>query len=160
MRLFFDTNILLDVLLQREPFYRPSGRVWTLAETGAHRGFVSAISFNNTYYILRKQSGGDLARRSLRLIRGLFHPVAVDVRVLDEALDSGLTDFEDAVQLCCALRCRADHLITRDPDDFRSASISVLTPSELLAVLALNGPAAREDQPRDDGLTTAAARVP
>ena len=49
--------MLLDVLLRREPFYRSSARVWTLAETGAHAGFVSAISFNNVFYLLRKQGG-------------------------------------------------------------------------------------------------------
>ena len=57
LRLFLDTNILLDVLLRREPFYRSAARVWTLAETGAHEGFVSAISFNNVFYPRVSDSG-------------------------------------------------------------------------------------------------------
>lgn len=136
LRLFLDTNILLDVLLRREPFYRSAARVWTLAETGAHEGFVSAISFNNLFYIVRKHGGVAPAHRSLRLIRSVFRPVDVDARLLDEALAANGADFEDTVQLCCALRCRADYLVTRDHDGFGAASLSIVTADELLAVVA------------------------
>ena len=112
--------------------------MWTLAETGAHAGFVSAISFNNVFYLLRKQGGSDRAHRSLRLIRSVFRPVEVDARLLDEALEANGADFEDTVQLCCALRCAADYLVTRDHDGFRAAPVSVVTADELLAVLAVD----------------------
>ena len=130
--------MLLDVLLRREPFYRSSARVWTLAETGAHAGFVSAISFNNVFYLLRNQGGSDRAHRSLRLIRSVLRPVEVDARLLDEALAANGADFEDTVQLCCALRCGADYLVTRDHDGFRAAPVSIVTADELLAVLAVD----------------------
>lgn len=128
------------MLLRREPFYRSSARVWTLVETGAHHGFVSAISFNNVFSIARKHGGTEPAHRSLRMIRSVFRPVEVDTRLLDEALAANGADFEDAVQLCCALRCGADYLITRDHDGLRAAPVSIVTADELLTVLALDGP--------------------
>lgn len=133
--------MLLDVLMRRDPFYRPAARVWTLAETGAHQGFVSAISFNNVFYVVRKHGDAGQARRSLQLIRSVFRPVAVDTRLLDEALAADGPDFEDTVQLCCALRCGANYLITRDHDGFREAPLPVVTADEMLSVLALDGEA-------------------
>jgi len=70
MRVFVDTNLLLDVLARREPFYTVSARVWTLAETGACEALISAISFNNIYYIVRKARDTATARRALIPGRG------------------------------------------------------------------------------------------
>ena len=143
LRLFLDTNVLLDVLMRREPFYGSSARVWTLAETGTHHGFVSAVSFIDVYHLLRKHGGDDRAHQSLHLIRSVFRPVEVDTRLLDEALavsggDFEDGDFEDTVQLRSALRCGADYLVTRDRDGFQSAPVSIVTADELLAVLAVD----------------------
>ena len=70
----------------------------------------------------------------------------MDTRLLDEALAANGADFEDAVQLCCARRCDADYLITRDHGGFRAARVPIVTADELLTVLALDGPPA--DRPR------------
>lgn len=84
------------------------------------------------------------------MIRSVFRPVEVDTRLLDEALAANGADFEDTVQLCCALRCGADYLITRDHDGFRAAPVSIVTADELLTVLALDGPASPGRPPADD----------
>ena len=78
-----DTNVLLDVLARREPFYAAASRIWTLAERGSVRAFVSAVSFNNVYYIVRKAAGKDQADLALRLMRNIFEVVAVDARILN-----------------------------------------------------------------------------
>lgn len=138
LRLFLDTNVLLDVLMRREPFYGSSARVWTLAETGTHHGFVSAVSFITVYYLLRKHGGDQRAQQSLHLIRSVFRPVEVDTRLLDEALAVSGGDLEDTVQLRSALRCGADYLVTRDRDGFQSAPVPIVTADELLAVLSVD----------------------
>lgn len=135
MTAFFDTNVLLDVLARREPFYAAASRIWTLAERGSLRAFVSAISFNNVYYITRKAAGKEQADLALRLLRDVFEVVAVDARILNLAMDDHLGDFEDAVQFHSAIAARARHLVTRNPTDFPSGTIAVLSPDEYLALV-------------------------
>ena len=72
MKLFIDTNLLLDVLAEREPFYASAARVWSLCETGVCKGFVSATSFNNVFYIVRRARNADVARKALVLMRDIF----------------------------------------------------------------------------------------
>ena len=132
-KVFLDTNVLLDVLAKREPFYRASALVWTLAESGKVAGMISTISFNNIYYILRRQSGGAGAKTAVRLLHGIFTVVPPDNRILNQALDSEMADFEDSLQFFSALHAGAQCIITRNPDDFPSGHISILTPEEFLA---------------------------
>jgi predicted nucleic acid-binding protein len=133
MNVFVDTNVLLDVLARREPFYRDSVAVWTLAEQGRIRGLISAISFTNIFYVVRKLRNASTAFRTMTLLRDSFVPVACDEQVLHQAIDAGFKDFEDAVQYFSALRADAACLLTRDPDHFPSSGLTVLTPSEFLA---------------------------
>ena len=133
MRVFVDTNVLLDVLARRDEFYDPSARIWTLAERGEIEAFISAISFNNVYYIIRKARDKKTADTAMKLLRDVFDSVAPDTRIVNQAIDSEFRDFEDAVQFHSAVRCQADHLITRNPGDFPTTKPAVLTPEEFLA---------------------------
>ncbi|MBN1912044.1 MAG: PIN domain-containing protein [Pirellulales bacterium] len=133
MDVFLDTNVLMDVLLDREPFVADSQQVWLLAERGKIRGLVSAISFPNVYYVVRKLSGVRQANRMMIMLRDVFVPVACDEQVLQQAIDAGFKDFEDAIQYFTALRADADCLVSRNPKHFRDPDIPVLTPSEFLA---------------------------
>lgn len=135
MTALIDTNVLLDVLARREPFYAAASRVWTLAERGSTRALVSAISFNNVYYIVRKASGKVQADLALRLMRDIFEVVAVDARIVDLAMeDRSVDDFEDAIQLYSAIQSHAPHLVTRNTSDFPKERVSVLSPDEFLAL--------------------------
>lgn len=136
MRVFVDTNVLLDVLARREPHFADAARLWSLAESGQIAAFVSAISFVNTYYLIRKASGSRKAANALRLLRGVFEPIVVDGQILNQAMDSRLTDFEDAVQYFCALRAQAECLVTRNPGDFPKGPLPIVSPAEFLALLA------------------------
>jgi predicted nucleic acid-binding protein len=135
MRIFVDTNLLLDVLARREPFYPAAARVWTMAETGACEALISEISFNNIYYIVRKARDAGAARRALVLLRDVFASVAPDQRILNQAIDSDIPDFEDAVQLYSALHARADYLLTRNVGDFPAGILPILAPDEFLSLL-------------------------
>lgn len=83
MRVFVDTDVLLDVLGKREPFWPQSARLWHLAESGRVTALISAISFNNCFYVFRKQGGRDRAYRAITILRDVFHPVSLSVQILN-----------------------------------------------------------------------------
>ncbi len=134
MKIFVDTNILIDVLARRRPFYADSAAVWTLAEEGRIEGLVSAVSFTNIFYVVRKLADAKTARRTLALLRNAFTPVGCNGRILNLAMDSDFKDFEDAVQYFSAVQAGAECMISRNPHDFpRTSQCPVLTPAEFLA---------------------------
>ena len=130
---FIDTNVLIDVLAEREPFYADSARVWTLAEQGQIKGVISAISFNNIYYVIRRLRTGQVANRMMVLLRDMFTPIPLDRQILDQAIDFGWDDLEDAIQYFSAIRAEADCIVSRDTRAFPQSDLPVLTPAELLA---------------------------
>ena len=132
MTVFVDTNVLLDVLGKREPFFDDAAALWTLVERRLIEGVISAVSVTNIYYIVRRLESRAVALKSLRKIRRIFRVAACDESVIDRALQSDLKDFEDAVQLATAEFADAACLVTRNPAHFANDSIPVLTPAEFL----------------------------
>ena len=133
MKVFIDTNVLLDVLAKRRRFYRDSVRIWSLAEQGSVCGLISAISFNNIYYVVRKVRGSRTAERVLGMLRDVFTPVVLDGQILNQAIAAGFKDFEDAIQYHSALHAGAACIISRNPSDFPEGDIPAVTPAEFLA---------------------------
>ena len=137
MRVFLDTNVLLDVLAAREPHFEAAARVWTLAEEGRLEGLVSPLSFSNIYYIASKSAGRAQARRMLRSLQGVFRVATCDDQIVRQAVDAEWDDFEDAVQYFSAVHAKADCLVSRNADHFADSEIPVLSPAEFLATQAL-----------------------
>jgi predicted nucleic acid-binding protein len=135
VRLLVDTNVLLDVIGHREPHWRAASRVWTLAETGHLDACISAISYNNIYYIVRRWGGRDRAEHALCLLRDIFETVDLTRKVLMQAMDAGLPDFEDAIQYFSAVHAGADIIVTRNLADFPRTGPTAITPAEWLATL-------------------------
>ncbi len=133
MRVFLDTNVVLDVLGERRPFVEHAKPVWMLAERGRITGLVSALSFSIVFYIVRRYADAQTAMQSLRYLRANFTPVACDQGVIDHALASDFPDFEDAVQYFSARNASAECIVTRDTGHFRSAAIPILSPEQFLA---------------------------
>ncbi len=132
MNVFVDTNVLLDVLGKRKPFYTHSVGVWTLAEQGRIRGFVSVTSFNNIYYVTRKLQTRQAVNRMMVFLRDTFEPVPLDKQILDQAIDADFKDLEDAIQYFSAIRAGAACIVSRDASAFPRSGLPVLTPAELL----------------------------
>ncbi len=132
-RLFLDTNVLLDHLLDREPFADDATALWSMAERREVVGLVSAISFNFVYFIVRHEAGERAARRAIKGMRDIFEIVEVDAQIIHQAIDSGFGDFEDGMQHACALRGRASHLVTRDLPGFRRSQVPVVRPDVYLS---------------------------
>jgi predicted nucleic acid-binding protein len=132
MKLLIDTNVLLDVLTRREPFYQDSSKVWEYIESGRAEGHVSAISFNNVYYIVRRLGHRRKANRAVKLLSQLFQVAAVDADTLDRAIASSMRDFEDAIQWACAVQIDANQIITRNTKDYPAANPVAVSPTEFL----------------------------
>jgi predicted nucleic acid-binding protein len=133
MNVFLDTNVLMDVLLERKPFAAASRKVWFLAERGKISGLVSALTFPNIYYIVRKVRGLEAATAMMTMLRDTFVPVALDEQILQQAMDAKFSDFEDAIQYFSALRSVAVCLVTRNPAHFPCSTLPVLSPAGFLA---------------------------
>lgn len=134
MNILIDTNILLDVLAAREPFYAAAAAIWSLAERREVQAYVSAISFNNVYYVIRKIGGKEKAEKAMRLMRDTFGIIAPDAQIIAQAIDASCDDFEDAVQLYSAVRAKANCLVTRNPGDYPCGDPAILMPEEFLAL--------------------------
>lgn len=134
-RALIDINVLLDVLAHRVPFADSAGHVWSAVESGRVRGLVSANSFTTVYYLLRRASNHSTAFRAVKLVRDVFEIIPVDAQVIQQAIESPMGDFEDAVQYHSAVRSRADCIVTRDVRHFRGAELPVIVPGAFLASL-------------------------
>ena len=134
-RPLIDINVLLDVLGEREPFLADAERIWTAAETKQIDGLISADSFSTLYYLLRQASNARTAQRGISLLLSVFEVVEIDKQILQQALDSPVKDFEDAIQYHCAVRGKADCIVTRDLRHYRNADLPVMSPDAFLAAL-------------------------
>jgi predicted nucleic acid-binding protein len=97
---------------------------------------VSAISYNNIFYVLRKQLGRAGAFDAVKLVRNSFHMVPFDEPLLDDAIAMPLADLEDAIQAAAARRVNADYIVTRNPADFTASGVIAVTAVDFLALLA------------------------
>lgn len=131
-RLFLDTNIVVDLLAKREPFYKDAVRLFTMAYNKQVELVVAPISYTTASYLLRHH-GSEGVRNLLANFRQLSHVATTDERVIDDSIASLFADFEDAVQYYTALKVKADVIITRNVDDFALAKLPVMTAAEYLA---------------------------
>jgi predicted nucleic acid-binding protein len=132
LKIFVDTNVLLDVLGKRVTFYGAAAAIWTLAEQRKIEAIISAVSFTNIFYIVRKLESRATAMKAIRQLRKVFVLAACDEEVISKALDLDFKDFEDGVQLASAVRAKAFCLVTRNPSHFARDLLPILTPREFL----------------------------
>ena len=128
-----DANILLDVLQNREPHVQASSVIWKLCETEKARGYVSALTFANLVYIMRKELSPKNIEETLHALSLIFEFVDFNISDLSHAAELNWDDYEDAVQSVTAERVHADYIITRNVKDFAKSKVIAFTPSELIA---------------------------
>lgn len=132
-QLLIDTNIIIDLLAKREPFYEDAAKLFSLADKNMVRLSVSSLSFANTNYLLQKTYSSVVAKEILRKFKILTIVLSLDDKIVDLSLnDSGFSDFEDAIQYYSAIENNQDIIITRNLRDFKSSKIPVLTAGEFL----------------------------
>jgi predicted nucleic-acid-binding protein len=133
-RVLFDSDVLLDVLAQRQPFVVASAQALNVVTQPQVQGYVSGHAVTNIFYILRRQVGGETARELL--LRLLQHLRIADVtdEVIRSALQSTMTDFEDAVTSEAANAAGVEVIVTRNSPDFVASVIPAVLPEEFLAI--------------------------
>ncbi|HTA45683.1 MAG TPA: PIN domain-containing protein [Bryobacteraceae bacterium] len=134
-RLLFDINVILDVALRRQPHFQASATLWAAIELGKAEGLVSGHAATTIYYLFAQAHGKAAAGQSLALLMRLFTVAATDGPTIQEALDSGAGDFEDAVTAAAARRASCDFIVTRDPKGFRGSKVRALSPEAVLPLL-------------------------
>lgn len=139
MRLFLDTNIVLDVLARREPWLPDSAAVLSLLEADGFEGVVAAHSITTLHYLCVKELGRERATLALLDLLKLVSVAPLDQDMILKAIALGWGDFEDAIQMLSAHEIGADYLVTRNRSDFNASPIPVVTPSELLSILRSEG---------------------
>ena len=133
MKIMCDTNIILDVLLEREPFVDDSYKVLSLCEKHRIDGFVSASSVTDIYHLVRKYTHStDLAYKAVGKLLEIVKVCSVTNNDVLTAFQKKATDFEDCLVATCAKSIRCDCIVTRNKKDFEDFDIPLLTPSELL----------------------------
>ena len=133
MKLLIDGNILLDVLQKREPYYEDSAKIWKMCETDLVQGYVSALTFANLVYVMRKELDAEKINEVLKKLSLIFTFEDLNVADINAAADMQWNDFEDAIQAATARRIHANHIITRNVRDFTKSEVVAFTPAEVLA---------------------------
>ena len=131
-KVFVDTDVVLDLLAERIPFFHFSAVLFTFAEMKKLELYTSPLILANTFYILRKQLGNDGAKSALRKLRILLHVVDSSESIIDKALNSDFSDFEDAIQYYTALEHGINVILTRNLRDYKKTSVIVQTPEAYL----------------------------
>lgn len=131
-KVFVDTDIVLDLLSNREPFYTPSAHLFSEADKGKTKIYVSSLSFSNLNYILSRQYSADQARKKLLKFKTLVNVLAVTDKVVELALSSDFKDFEDGLQYFTAIENNLKTLLTRNLKDYKTAEITVMTAEQFL----------------------------
>ncbi len=134
-KLFLDTNVVLDLLGEREPFYFAAAKIATLADKGKITVAVSALTYSTVFYLLSRAEDIEVAKEKIRKFKVLAETSDLTDKILDKGLASEFSDFEDALQYYCALEKDCTLLITRNGKDFRESTIPVMTPDEYLSSL-------------------------
>jgi predicted nucleic acid-binding protein len=135
VKVLLDTNIILDVALERQPFFDDSETIISLAEQGQIEGYICASSFGDLYYIIRKAKGRDLALEFLREIVTLCQIATVDSNAINMALTINFRDFEDAIKYSTAVLSNFDVIVTRNSSDFPVTTPRIMTPQQLIQEL-------------------------
>jgi predicted nucleic acid-binding protein len=136
MRVLFDTNIVLDVLLRRAPWHVEADVLWQANDAGRITAYISATTVTDIWYIARKLPfGPDTGLRAVRICLAAFKICSVSRATLELALSLPGSDFEDHVQVACVQLEPLDALVTRDTGSFTGVACPVFSPSELIARL-------------------------
>jgi len=133
MNVLLDTNVMMDILEEREPFYKDSVAALKLISSINAKCYFSASSAKDVFYLIKKHTGDFiLAKKAIVTISKIAFFCDTTKQDIQEALLSDIIDFEDAVLIASAIRDRIDFIITRNINDFANSIIPAITPTEFL----------------------------
>ena len=130
--LYLDTNIVLDLLAERMPFYTEAAKLFSLADKKKLKLSISSLCLADAHFILSRQNPEIEVRKVLRKFKVLVNVLPLDDKITDLALNSDFKDFEDAIQYFTAIENDQDLIITRNQHDFKESKIPVMTAGEFI----------------------------
>ena len=131
--LFIDTDVIIDFLIDRKPFSREAAKIFTLIDQKKLKGYASALTFSNLYYVLRKFESHNKVILKLDSLSNLIVVLKVDDQIIRSAINSGFPDFEDSIQYFCAADYKKiEVIITRNTRDYKNSELPVMTPGDFL----------------------------
>ena len=133
MKILLDTNVVLDLLLAREPFVSYAREIFVLIENGEIEGYLCANSVTTLHYLIGREKNKEEADEIISELLSLFEVTLVDKKVLTEAITNNGIDYEDSVIYTSAFYSNIEMIVTRDKKGFKNSKISILTPQEFLA---------------------------
>lgn len=136
MKALIDTNVIVDVLTGREPFFADSASVLDQAERGEFVAWTCATTVTTVFYLVRRHLGTQATIAKIKDLIAICPVAPVNQSVVDSALNSRFADFEDAVLHHSAVLAGADCIVTRNEADFRESSLVVYSPAQFLAALS------------------------
>lgn len=132
-KIFIDTNIVIDLLSRREPFYEEAAELFSLADKKQVELSVSSLTIANTSYVLMRQMDSSEAKSVLRKLRLIFKTLALDDKIIGLALnDDTFHDFEDGLQYYTAIEFEQDIIITRNLKDFKNSKLPTMTAKQFI----------------------------
>lgn len=131
-KVFIDSDIILDLLCKREPFYAFAAELFTLGDKGKIELVTTSLVIANVFYILRKAFGIEKAKELLRKLRIITGVIPVNEKAVDLALNSKFSDFEDGLQYFTARENDIRILITRNIKDYKEKDLIIQTPEQYL----------------------------
>ena len=136
MTILVDTNVILDLLLKREPYSVAARTIITKCAERDIIGYLAAHSIPNLFYILRKDYSQEERRKFIRNLCDIFRISDLNAEKIISAIDNdGFTDFEDCLQEECAVEAMADYIVTRNPEDYKKSRVKVIEPDEFVKLL-------------------------
>ncbi|NIA11136.1 MAG: PIN domain-containing protein [Nitrospiraceae bacterium] len=135
MKVLFDTNILLDLLLDRKPFSDAASKLFTFAEKDDITGVLCATTITTIYYLIEKYRDRQTAREAIGLLLKVFEIASVNRAVLETAIELNFKDFEDGVIYASAIHSGCSYVVTRNTKDFIEKNIPVFEPEEFIRIL-------------------------
>ena len=130
-RVFLDTNVVIDLLDKREPFWKDAAALFTMANNGQGELYISSLTYATASYLLRKH-GKEGTRALLGNLRELSKVTAVGETEGDLAMASAFDDYEDALQYFSAANAKVEAIVTRNKKDFHASGLPVMSPEEFV----------------------------
>jgi len=135
LKILFDTNIILDVFLNRKPFEETAIRLFSAVENNIIQGYLCSTTITTLDYLLSKSIGRDNSKHAIVSVLDMFNITEVNYRTLKAAVDSDFSDFEDAVLYFSGYDAGVDGIVTRNTNDFTSAQLPIYKPDDLWALI-------------------------
>jgi predicted nucleic acid-binding protein len=136
MTVLIDTNVALDILLNRQPHYINAARIYGLTENNVIRSFISASAITDIFFLAKSQCGKKQTKEALKKLLQIFKPATVTDSHIFQALNLDWDDFEDSVQYVVGESFSANYIVTRNTKDYTTSSIPAVTPEQFVQIIA------------------------